>query len=1549
MCTSMDRQSVIQCCQTCCLKGCELRRYQTTNTPTTVPTVAPTPSPPTCTDCYHEPADVVFVTAGSSSSAEHTARIRFVKTIINEIIENIKLSTIRVAHVSHITAGTIRYSDFVDTTSNPTSQVNTLSGKRPALEICAYDPDNSTICNTDARIIVRQTTDFVLNPLSTTSGFRMFNVPTYLIVLGNEGGNHYVVDQFQQAYANITSITYQPVMLDEFGLDDASTRADILNMLCSGNRSCAPGLFESEPCNATNDRVCDVVTNCTCGVDVANCTLIEASATNDAVCDIDVTAASGSDASLSSDQTMALYIVLVLFILMLLIVVIVLVRRNSRKQHKHIVTINNFHDKPYHIAMEERLPSPVLTYNTTNGAQPTVQMQAAEDSKLPGQFSANGQPLDIYFTITDTTDGGPPVDIEIVPDHQYQGPVHIPLEEAAIYTIQAVSYQDGRLRSPHAFKNVTVLPAPLPIFSQLAEGGVQIEVPDGGEVLYSVAGIQQSAIPRALRITSTAIVLTPEEAKLGVKVSAKSLKKGCAPSDTVEFQVQAIAIATPRIVFEKLQDSSNEGVESFQISIACGTEGATVYYTVLPISNTDREIETETERQRDRETNIHVNNNTNSHHTVNSKTKSPYDTVAFVKHDGAVGNPTSLKNMGGDVVKYNAADRPVVAVSEGSRLRVKAYATKVGQSSQLAVAESSVPKAPRETPRRESLPGEVLQVSTVTTVLKPGEGGWLASFACETPDVEIFFTTDGSEIGPYSRTARAGASNVIEASHGHQAVCIKAQATKDGMLPSATTSLRMHLEQCGEVGIVLEPLDGNSDAWSLSFDCATEGATICFTTDDSVVNINSKGVSAKTLLTLLPALDEPMKVRAIAKKYGMTPSAETMREACVTEKTAAPTVEVQPVRGSDEEFELVLESATRGAEIYYTLNGSKIEHGTLYNPNFKPTFVPELGVSMNIQCRATMPGMLTSEVVMKQGSMEDSEDDVNDEDSPSPPRRQRSSTIVYGKVQELLRKVLESDFDGGDDFVLNQHELEELFETDHLREMLPQHLSKHLQTGSHYAVANAATLMDMVDKNHDGTIRVSEFLNIYTTMRNSTTPTSISLDRQRSSSSITGYPKKYVAPPGYLSSEDSHHEQPLYDFANPNEVHERPDAFVPQDFPDYDFASNVIPAQEPERPISLCTLTRRTKMQPPIIPKRKREKERETKREREKERITVLKIPPKGNSDEWQFEINCNTSGVRVNSIFRFTTDGSEVTETSDAIAVNTPYHFTPKLGVPFEISAVAEIDGVLQFNTECQTMVELEHQVAQPSMTAVSTLQDNTSGFLMAGKSDMASKSNELELTMKCMTPGAQIYYVVNGDITNTTEAREYHSEMKPIIVPLPDQPIKVTSRAILPGMASSDICNETYEAKFKNREVRVMRKETVRGKLAVEQFMAFGTPKNFVNESPPKPRMIATQEFSEVVPIDSVDSDDGSVKVIDVNDFKKKKRPLSRSGSGKDLLLLMAEKGRRNEAAELALENKARAKKRASRVADLTGHLSGRLSQDKLYQFALSEENESCNVCSE
>jgi nucleoid-associated protein YgaU len=234
----------------------------------------------------------------------------------------------------------------------------------------------------------------------------------------------------------------------------------------------------------------------------------------------------------------------------------------------------------------------------------------------------------------------------------------------------------------------------------------------------------------------------------------------------------------------------------------------------------------------------------------------------------------------------------------------------------------STPKAPEVTPAAPA-PAPVEKKPAASPVFNPGEGTYTEPvdvvITSATDGAQIRYTLDGSSPSSTSGTLYSGPIHI------GATTTITAVASKADFLDSSPAKATYTIT--GTVAeVIFDPPEGTyQDAQTVTLQSATEGAEIYYTTDGS-----DPSATQGTLFQGSVEVGSTMTLKAVAVKKGWKDP--PIASAVYTITGTAAEVVFDPPEGTYQEAQTVtLQSATEGAEIYYTTDGSdpSAENGTL--------------------------------------------------------------------------------------------------------------------------------------------------------------------------------------------------------------------------------------------------------------------------------------------------------------------------------------------------------------------------------------------------------------------------------------------------------------------------------------------------------------------------------------------------------------------------------------------------------------------------------------------
>lgn len=216
--------------------------------------------------------------------------------------------------------------------------------------------------------------------------------------------------------------------------------------------------------------------------------------------------------------------------------------------------------------------------------------------------------------------------------------------------------------------------------------------------------------------------------------------------------------------------------------------------------------------------------------------------------------------------------------------------------------------------------------------------------ACSTDGATIHYTVDGTT--PSTASPQYDSAITVTAS-----ATIKAMAAKAGMLNSETASGTWTLVLEAVATPTFTPPSGTSFSESLdvSITCATEGATIHYTTDGTAPT------TASTQYAVALTLEGTTTLKALAAKSGMTNSA--VGAATFTMVVATPTFSPSNETSLVNSGLISISCSTDGATIHYTVDGST---PTTESPQYSSAIA--ITTTTTIKAVAVKSGVVSSAV-----------------------------------------------------------------------------------------------------------------------------------------------------------------------------------------------------------------------------------------------------------------------------------------------------------------------------------------------------------------------------------------------------------------------------------------------------------------------------------------------------------------------------------------------------------------------------------------------------------
>ena len=224
-----------------------------------------------------------------------------------------------------------------------------------------------------------------------------------------------------------------------------------------------------------------------------------------------------------------------------------------------------------------------------------------------------------------------------------------------------------------------------------------------------------------------------------------------------------------------------------------------------------------------------------------------------------------------------------------------------GKYSAPATEEPEAPAVAVETPAFSIAGGEVEEGTTVT-------------ISCATEGATVYYTTDGTE----PTTSSAVYSGAITV---NKAMTIKAMAAKEGNYTnSEIVSAAFTIKPREVVKTPVFSVAGGEveEGTKVTISCATEGATVYYTTDGTTPTTSSAVYNGAI------TVNKAMTIKAVAAKNGYYTNSEVASASFTIKAREVVKTPVFSVAGGEVEAGtmVTISCATSGATIYYTTDGS---------------------------------------------------------------------------------------------------------------------------------------------------------------------------------------------------------------------------------------------------------------------------------------------------------------------------------------------------------------------------------------------------------------------------------------------------------------------------------------------------------------------------------------------------------------------------------------------------------------------------------------------------
>ena len=439
------------------------------------------------------------------------------------------------------------------------------------------------------------------------------------------------------------------------------------------------------------------------------------------------------------------------------------------------------------------------------------------------------------------------------------------------------------------------------------------------------------------------------EYNAAIAITATTTVTAIAILDGVQSGIvsETYTMATANPTFSAEADSTY--YNDFELTLACETNGATIYYTLDNSNPTNASTEytgpititaTTTIKA------IAIKNDISSEivsETYNMETAAPVFSPTTGTYTGSVEVTLTCETQGATIY-YNieptdAQEVYTAPLTFTQTTTIYAFAEKNGVTSTVDSAKYTITNLPVvATPTIEPNGGEFETTVNVT-------------LTCAIEDAAIFYTLNGE-------TPTTGSTRYVGPFPLTETTTVKAMAAKEGMADSNIAEATF----TKLIPVATPTINPNGGEFVNTVDvtlaCETEDATIYYTT-----NGDEPTVTEGTLYNEPFTLEETRTVKAIAVKAGMAKS--NIAEATFTKLIPVATPTIEPNGGNFEDTQVVtLACETTGASIYYTLNGTTdpTAESTLYENPFTleaTTTVRAIAMKENMQTSAIAEATFT--------------------------------------------------------------------------------------------------------------------------------------------------------------------------------------------------------------------------------------------------------------------------------------------------------------------------------------------------------------------------------------------------------------------------------------------------------------------------------------------------------------------------------------------------------------------------------------------------------------
>ena len=382
---------------------------------------------------------------------------------------------------------------------------------------------------------------------------------------------------------------------------------------------------------------------------------------------------------------------------------------------------------------------------------------------------------------------------------------------------------------------------------------------------------------------------------------------------------QPVVVETP--VFSIAGGEVEEGTK---VTISCATEGATVYYTTDGTEPTTASAVYSGEITVNSAMTIKAMAAKSGNYTNSAVASASYTikarevvaTPAFSIGGGEVEEGTMVTiscATEGAVIYYTTdgttptASSAVYngAITVNSAMTIKAMAAKSGYYTNSAVATAVF---------TIKIPAVVVAAPVFSIAGGEVEEGAKVTISCATSGATVYYTTDGTT--PTTSSTKYTGAIIV-----NKAMTIKAIAAKEGNYINSGVATASYTIKAREVVAtpVINPAGGEvEEGTKVTISCATEGATVYYTTDGSTPTTSSAVYSGAI------AVNKAMTIKAVAAKSGYyTNSAVATASYTIKAREVVATPVINPAGGEVEAGAgVTISCATSGATIYYTTDGT---------------------------------------------------------------------------------------------------------------------------------------------------------------------------------------------------------------------------------------------------------------------------------------------------------------------------------------------------------------------------------------------------------------------------------------------------------------------------------------------------------------------------------------------------------------------------------------------------------------------------------------------------